>query len=404
MRMRRSSLLAVLCALAVLAAAGAPARAQTSGPRQQLERLEAEIERTRALIREAEEEREGVLADLTRSDARRSELGARIELLTGELTDAEAELEVLQASLDRTQEELDRWTRRLRRTREELSGQRATLGSRASAAYRLGPAGFLELLLGADDLRSLTDRMEFVSSVLDSDSLLLQSITTTRSQVGEQRGRIAEFEQQVSAERDRVQREVERIQELRAEQQALRAEVDREIATREELLADIEATKEGYVRAVKELEAESARIQAMIQAGGGSSGSGNPNAQLAWPAPGPITSGYGWRTHPIFGTQRFHAGVDIDAPCGAPISAAERGTVISSGWHGGYGETIILDHGDGLSTLYAHQSARGASTGQQVSRGQRIGSVGTTGWSTGCHLHFEVRVNGSPVDPVPYLG
>jgi murein DD-endopeptidase MepM/ murein hydrolase activator NlpD len=401
--MRRYSFLAFLCALAVLVAAGAPVVAQSAGPQQQLDGIREKIERTRELIREANEEREGVLADLSRSDARRSELSRRIEHLTGELTDAEARLHVLQASLDRTQEELHRWTRRLDRTRERLADQRETLGSRAAAAYRLGPAGFLDLVLGAEDLRSLSDRVQFVSSVLDNDSYLLRSITTTRVQVGEHRTRIAEFEEHLASERDLVQREVDRIQELRAEQQALRAQVEEEIANREVLLADIEATKRGYVQAVKELEEESARIAAMIQGGAGSTGSGNPNAQLAWPAPGSITSGFGWRVHPIFGTQRFHAGVDINAPCGAPIWAAEAGNVISSGWHGGYGETIIVDHGDGLSTLYAHQSARQASVGQQVSRGQRIGTVGTTGWSTGCHLHFEVRVNGSPVDPVPYL-
>lgn len=401
--MRRHSFLVVLCALAVLVAAGAPVGAQSAGPQQQLDRIRERIERTRELIRQADQEREGVLEDLARSDARRSELSARIERLTGELTDAEARLHVLQASLDRTQEELHRWTRRLERTRDRLANQRETLGTRAAAVYRLGPAGFLDLVLGAEDLRSLSDRVQFVSSVLDNDSFLLQSITTTRSQVGEHRERIAEFEEHLTSERDLVRREVDRIEQLRSQQETLRAEVEEEIANREALLGDIEATKRGYVQAVKELEAESVRIQAMIQGGAGSTGSGNPNARLAWPAPGSITSGFGWRIHPIFGTQRFHAGVDINAPCGAPIWAAEGGNVISSGWHGGYGETIIVDHGDGLSTLYAHQSSRMASTGQHVSRGQRIGTVGTTGWSTGCHLHFEVRVNGSPVDPVPYL-
>jgi murein DD-endopeptidase MepM/ murein hydrolase activator NlpD len=409
MRMRRKSILALLCAVAILAPAGLSAGAQESGSQERLERIEARIERTRRLIRDANEERQGLLVGLARSDERRKGLSERIDDLAAELADAEGRLAVLQASLTRTEEELDRWSRRLNRTRSRLSDQRDTLGERAATAYKLGPAGFLDLLLQAEDLRALTDRVEFVSSVLDADSILLTSIRTTRARVGEHRGRISEYQELLALERDRVQREVDRIAQLKAEQEALRAEVDQEIAHREDLLADVEASKAAYVQAVKELEAESARIQAMIQASGSSgsgspsTGSGNASAQLHWPATGSITSGFGWRTHPIFGTQRFHAGVDINSPCGAPIFAAERGSVITSGWSGGYGQVIVVDHGDGLSTLYAHQSVLGASTGQQVSPGQRIGTVGTTGWSTGCHLHFEVRVNGSPVDPVPYL-
>ncbi|MCA1726245.1 MAG: M23 family metallopeptidase, partial [Actinobacteria bacterium] len=122
-----------------------------------------------------------------------------------------------------------------------------------------------------------------------------------------------------------------------------------------------------------------------------------------WPTAGSITSGFGWRTHPIFGTPRFHSGVDMGGACGQPIYAADSGTVLSAYSSEGYGLFTILDHGNGLATAYAHQSAFRVSAGQSVARGQVIGAVGTTGWSTGCHLHFEVRVNGTPVDPVPYL-
>ena len=114
-------------------------------------------------------------------------------------------------------------------------------------------------------------------------------------------------------------------------------------------------------------------------------------------------SGFGYRVHPVYGTTRFHSGVDIDGACGQPIFAGEDGTVLSAGSNGGYGYATVIDHGDGLSTLYAHQSSLGVSSGSSVSRGSQIGAVGTTGLSTGCHLHFEVRVNGEPVDPVPYL-
>jgi murein DD-endopeptidase MepM/ murein hydrolase activator NlpD len=121
------------------------------------------------------------------------------------------------------------------------------------------------------------------------------------------------------------------------------------------------------------------------------------------PADGPITSGYGYRVHPIFGTRRLHTGIDFGGGYGAPIFAAESGTVISAGSRGGYGNAIVIDHGGGTTTLYAHQSRFAVSGGAQVSRGQVIGYIGSTGYSTGPHLHFEVRINGATTDPAPYL-
>jgi murein DD-endopeptidase MepM/ murein hydrolase activator NlpD len=116
-----------------------------------------------------------------------------------------------------------------------------------------------------------------------------------------------------------------------------------------------------------------------------------------------VVSPFGYRIHPIYGDRRLHTGVDFDASEGTPIHAAESGTVVSAGWMGGYGNATIIDHGNGLATLYAHQSAILVSGGQHVTRGQVIGRVGCTGACTGPHLHFEVRVNGTPVDPMPYL-
>ena len=400
--MRTRSLIAIACALAVSVPAGLPAGAHPDPHRQQLERIEQEIEKTQEKIAEAEEERKGLLTEISASDQRRDELTGRISQLSGELSSAESTLAEVQASLDLTREELRRWTRRLDGTRKQLSGQKETLGARAAAVYKLGAAGMIDVVFGAEDLGSLTDRVEFVTSVLDADQRTLTGIRVTRQQLASQQERIEEFEAALARDRDRIRQEVARIQGLKAEQEALRVEVDEEITTREGLLEDVEAEKAKWVQAVKELEAESARVAAQIQSTG-SSGSGNPNAQLHWPAPGSITSGFGWREHPIFGERRFHAGVDINAGCGAPISSGESGQVLSAGWSGGYGLTVVVDHGDGLSTLYAHQSEISVSAGQQVSRAELIGSVGTTGWSTGCHLHFEVRVNGEPVDPVPYL-
>ena len=131
-------------------------------------------------------------------------------------------------------------------------------------------------------------------------------------------------------------------------------------------------------------------------------GDGKATGVMQWPVAGPVTSPFGWRIHPIFHVRKFHTGIDIGAGYGTPIHAADGGRVIYATWMSGYGNTTIIDHGNGISTLYAHQSSILISSGS-VTKGQVIGYVGATGYATGPHLHFEVRVNGNPVNPLGYL-
>lgn len=400
--MRWRVIVAVTCALAILAPVGPMARAHDRDDLARLKQLRARLERTRDALAEANEERRGILGDLAASDARRDELSGRIDDLSAQLSVARRRLATLRRQLVQTRLELLRWTRRVEDARRDLKVQQATLEGRAATAYKLGPGGYFDLILGAQDLRSLVDRAEFLEQVLSADSELVLDIRTTRGMLAEQETRVREYEQRVAGHWDEVKAETDRITKLRGQQLALRAEVDEEIAVRQGLLGDIEDQRRKYIAAVRELQAQSAAIEARLRSGG-SRGSGRGHGQLFWPADGPITSGFGWRIHPIFGYRRFHAGVDIDAPCGAPIWAAESGRVVSAGWMGGYGMATVIDHGNGLATLYAHQSSIGVSGGSSVRRAGQIGNVGTTGWSTGCHLHFEVRINGEPVDPVPYL-
>jgi murein DD-endopeptidase MepM/ murein hydrolase activator NlpD len=170
-------------------------------------------------------------------------------------------------------------------------------------------------------------------------------------------------------------------------------------ANQQGLLASVRSQRHSDEEDLSKMQAASAAIAAQIrahQSSTGSSGSGVSSSGFIWPVNGPITSGFGWRWG------QMHEGIDIGAPCGTPIHAAAAGTVIYSGWADGYGNFVVIDHGNGLATAYGHQSAIYVSSGS-VSQGQTIGAVGSTGHSTGCHLHFEVRVNGNPVDPLGYL-
>jgi murein DD-endopeptidase MepM/ murein hydrolase activator NlpD len=209
-------------------------------------------------------------------------------------------------------------------------------------------------------------------------------------------------------ERATLEATAELLEEQRAEQAAHREVVAAQAAEVQARVADQKAQLDRIDREIAALDGEIAalareesRIRAVIareQTAGGSS----PGILLR-PVPGAVSSPYGYRTHPIYGDRRLHTGWDMNGGCGTPIKAAAAGRVFLSGWHGGYGNTIMIDHGGGMSTLYAHQSSLGVSYGQQVTAGQVVGWVGTTGVSTGCHLHFEVRTNGTPVDPAPYM-
>lgn len=188
------------------------------------------------------------------------------------------------------------------------------------------------------------------------------------------------------------------FQELLAEREAaLLSQVEEQ----EQLLVAVERAVDQWEGQLTALEREEASIRELIA--GRSSSSGRSPGQLVRPVPGALDSAFGPRVHPIFGTVRMHNGLDLDGDMGDPIVAAEAGTVILAGTKGGYGLTVMIDHGGGMVTLYAHQSKLAVSEGERVAAGERIGFIGSTGVSTGPHLHFEVRINGDPVDPAGYL-
>jgi murein DD-endopeptidase MepM/ murein hydrolase activator NlpD len=392
----RRGLVALSGAVALAAAIGPPVSAQ------QLEEIERKLEQRQEQLEEAKEESRDVRGQLSASQQHRRGLTAEVRLLRSDLAAAQARLAEVEAALEVARDELALWTRRLERARADLLAQQDLLNAKAATAYILGPAAYAEALLGANDLGSMADRTFFVERVLTVDADLLAGVRVSRELVATRQDRMGVYQDNVAERFRAVRRHTERIAAMKARQEALLEQIDLEIEYTAEALDDLNSARERYEEAVAQLEAESARIQGLIQ-GSGSTGSGQYGGELFWPTSGAIVSGFGYRTHPVYGTTRFHAGVDIDGACGQPIFAAEDGTVLSAGYNSGYGNATVIDHGGGLSTLYAHQSSIGVSSGQKVGRGQQIGLVGTTGLSTGCHLHFEVRINGAPVDPVPYL-
>jgi murein DD-endopeptidase MepM/ murein hydrolase activator NlpD len=231
-----------------------------------------------------------------------------------------------------------------------------------------------------------------------------RAVTTLEALRAQERRELARQEE----ERSSLEARVAGLRDRRAEREAVaelvadrREEAAALLADQQALLAEVDALIDEIEGEIAALAAEQDRIRALIAREQSREGS-QPGA-LFRPVPGGVSSGFGYRIHPIYGDRRMHTGVDMNAGCGEPIRAAAAGRVFLADWRGGYGLTVMIDHGGGLSTLYAHESSVVVAYNGQVGAGEVIGYAGSTGTSTSCHLHFEVRVDGNPVDPAPFL-
>jgi murein DD-endopeptidase MepM/ murein hydrolase activator NlpD len=405
MRWLKGLLLHKVAVVALLAAMVALAVPAAADPRDQLEEVERRTEEGQA--------------DIGRLDARADELLGRIGVVDQEVARVEAEVQSLDARISDLNSEIAAVKKRLTAAQLELTflteQLQAVLGrldqrtdlftERARAAYMAGPTAYVDGLLSSEDFGDLIDRTAYYESALDADSALVQEIEVLRDETETQRELVEEKREKIikaklALEADRA--EVAQIRQQRASVLAARSAV---LAEKRGLLGEVKSKRAAQQQILDQLERESQQIQSLLTAQASSVSGPFPTGggQLAWPAAGPVISGFGPRTHPIFGDTRMHTGIDIGAPYGAPVVAADDGVVVFAGVMSGYGNAIVVDHGGGLATTYNHLSSFSVSSGAHVGRQQTVGAVGCTGYCTGPHLHFEVRVNGAPVDPMPYL-
>lgn len=337
---------------------------------------------------------------------------------------ATVDYEEKQAALDETLYRIDENTTKLAEVTAELNDKHAVLENRVRDIYINGQISYLDVLFGAQDFGDFLTRMDLLKRVMIRDSELVADVLAYQTE-------IKEVGKQLEADR--------RIQEELATKAESAMEVKLEKVAKQQALIDLmENDKEVYDRQYDEMmassaeverlihereaemrrQAEEARRQAEMEARRQAAAQ-NSNVEfvpdngdyvmrsygggMIWPVNGEITSEFGWRTHPIFGTARFHSGLDIGADYGVPIHAAASGVVIEAGWIGGYGNTIMIEHGSGIVTLYGHNESLAVGVGQQVNQGDVIAYCGSTGNSTGPHCHFEVRLGGEPVSPWDYL-
>jgi murein DD-endopeptidase MepM/ murein hydrolase activator NlpD len=403
MGMRRTALLLTAAGLVGLlfAVALAPAASATTA-RDRLDLTQLKLARARALLRAAKARESRLSGQVDAFDARLGAIGGELAALQARLAAVQTKLSRTQAELARLRGRLRAKARELRRAEAELAWQQKVFTRRVIDSYKTGDVDYIDVLLGSVGWEDLVTRLHLVRQLVGNDSLLVTRLDEARRAVAREKASLA----QMTVARAAAEA---RLADKRAELAALRAQV---VAKQQSVLAARRAkaltlarvaqTRRGYEQQERELLAESRQLQAIISATS-SSGTVHGTGRLAWPVSGPVVSGFGWRMHPIFHTRKFHTGIDIAAPYGAPIHAADGGTVIYAAAMSGYGNVIVIDHGGGLSTLYAHQSSFAVGPGSTVSRGQVIGYVGMTGYTTGPHLHFEVRVHGAPVDPLAYL-
>lgn len=326
-------------------------------------------------------------------------VSAKLAAIKADLDAANAELARIRGEQAKLNAQIAQTEAELQKAINDLHARQAILARRVRAIYMHGQLNYLDVIVGANSFSDFANRLELLKRVIHSDfSLILE---------------IQEKQRAIEAKRAQLEAEKQQLNALEAEAQKTQEAIAAKHAEQQKVLDEAKQHKAAAEQMERELQAASADIQEQIQqrirereavaASGGGYDYVQGTGQFSWPCSGPITSPFGYRIHPIFGTQIFHSGIDIGVPEGTPIHAADSGTVIEADWLGGYGNAVIIDHGNGLQTVYGHNSSLAVSAGQAVSKGQVIAYAGQTGYATGPHCHFEVRVNGSPVDPMGYL-
>jgi murein DD-endopeptidase MepM/ murein hydrolase activator NlpD len=350
----------------------------------------------------------GVQAQEGALTTRISALNGHIRTLEGQVGSAHDRLVALEQDLALHRQKLDRLTqlfrlesRRLAFLRRHYREAVRRLDSRLVAMYEAENPDTVAVLFSATSLSDLIDQLDYVHKIGAEDKRIAGEVDVAKKDMAAARARTKQTRAGVAAETHTI---AVRTNEQRVVHERLLASQQALVSTRAQerrSLASTQQSERQYLDEANALAQVSSRLAAQIQAAQGSSGyssgSGVSSSGLIWPVQGPVVSPFGMRWG------RLHAGIDIAAPSGTPIHAAAAGRVIYAGWMSGYGNLTVIDHGRGLATAYGHQSALAAGNGQTVSQGQIIGYVGCTGHCFGPHLHFEVRVNGQPVDPLGYL-
>ena len=390
----------VALALFLLLAVATPALGDDAGKKHQIDSKIASLQDTLAGQKKREQSLRGEVADYT----------SRIRALESRVGDVSLRLDTLEADLSLHQKRLDALnalfqtqSERLTTLRGEYARAVTILNRRVVDMYESADPTTLDVLLGAKNVQDALDRIQYLNDIHEQDRQVASEVAAAKAQVTAAHRKTKQMRRSVGAETAVIRTRTAQTQSVRDELVGARNDLSTTKQKKLQDLSTLTASERQEAGEIDALQAASERIAAAIRAAQArDSQTSGPtqtasNAGLIWPVQGPVTSPFGWRWG------RMHQGIDIGVPYGTPIHAAAGGVVIYCGWEEGYGNFVVIDHGGNLATAYGHQSSIAVTCGQQVNQGDVIGYVGCTGHCFGPHLHFEVRVNGEPVDPLGYL-
>jgi murein DD-endopeptidase MepM/ murein hydrolase activator NlpD len=327
-------------------------------------------------------EKEALTNQLEQSKEDKENLESQAEIAQGNVKEKSEEISDVKA-------EIEQITKEIEQIDKDYEEKTELFKTRMRIMYQNMNQSPFEVFVESKSLSEFFSKLELLTLVKENDTKLIQDIVTGRESTELQKqDKLSKLEEKKA--------QLEKLTDKVSDIKSTSAKVESEIENSKSKLKDLEKKEDEMIALSKALEKKIKQLS--------SSSTKYAGGVLAWPTPGytRISSPYGPRIHPIYKVKKFHTGIDIDAPSGASIIAANSGRVILAGWNGGYGNCIIIDHGGGLATLYGHQSKLLVSEGDYVKKGDTIGKVGSTGLSTGPHLHFEVRTGGATTDPLKY--
>jgi murein DD-endopeptidase MepM/ murein hydrolase activator NlpD len=334
---------------------------------------------------------------------------SRIRTLEGKVGDVSLRLSTMEADLALHQRRLTALnqlfavqTKKFLFLKQQFAQSVKVLNTRLVDIYESPEASTLDVFLGSSSVQDALDKVQYLNDIGDQDRRIAQQVAVAEAAIKVQRAKTKKLRGTVQSETAVISARTAQTRDVRNQLVGAKNDLSSTKHKKLEDISKLTAEQQAEAGEIDALTAASNALTARIQAAQANRQGGGPtstpsSAGLIWPVSGPVTSPFGWRWG------RLHQGIDIGVGTGTPIKAAASGTIIYCGWESGYGNLTVIDHGGNLATAYGHQSSIAVACGQQVAQGEVIGYVGSTGHSTGPHLHFEVRINGSPVDPLGYL-
>jgi murein DD-endopeptidase MepM/ murein hydrolase activator NlpD len=354
-----------------------------------LDEVQNQIIQTNKKLAETKKREKSVLGTLVKTQQELERIDNNLAKLSHQIGNTEQQIASLTSQVNQAESEL-------KQLKVQIGGRQGVLDKRLKALYMHGYQSWLEFLFNVKDFSEFISRFEMFSRFAKVDLNIIQSLQAKQSIIIDKKREIQEKQQELTDQKILFVMLKDQNKQAMNQKLAVTENKQKELET-------LQGSRSELEKALDELEQTSKEVEAQIRAYQEKNQIYLGTGSYIWPVRGRLAQKFGWRVHPILRRRQFHTGLDIAVEHGTPIMAADSGVVIFAGFNGGYGKMLLVDHGSGFSTLYAHTSLLLVDKGQTVIKGQIIAKVGTTGLSTGPHLHFEIRKNGTPVNPLDYL-